>query len=84
MRAEDIAVKLRACMNSRVKLSFRDGEVLVADLDLVLEGENAIVFDLIYSNRPDKYEKSDKRPHIFANISDVLGCEHIGSVSGCE
>ncbi|HTE89983.1 MAG TPA: hypothetical protein VK639_13570 [Terriglobales bacterium] len=62
-------------MKSRVKLAFRDGEVLVADLDFVLEDEVAIVFDLIESNRPDKYERSDKRPHIFANISEIVHCE---------
>lgn len=61
--------------NSRVRLTFQDGEVLIADLDMVLEDENAIVFDLVISNRPDKYERSDKRPHIFANISDVENCE---------
>ena len=72
---EEILEKLKACLNSRVRLAFRDGEVLVGDLDFLLEDESAIVFDLIESNRPGKYERSDKRPHIFANISDIIHCE---------
>jgi hypothetical protein len=75
MSGEELVEKLKRCLKSRVKLAFRDGEVLVADLDFVLEDEVAIVFDLIESNRPDKYERSDKRPHIFANISDIVHCE---------
>ena len=51
--------------------------MLTADLDLVLEDDNAIIFDLVQSNRPDKYEKSDKRPHIFASLSDVFDCEPV-------
>jgi small nuclear ribonucleoprotein (snRNP)-like protein len=75
MCGEEILEKLKACLNSRVRLAFRDGEVLVGDLDFLLEDENAIVFDLIESNRPDRYERSDKRPHIFASISDIVHCE---------
>ena len=71
----DITEKLKMYVNSTVQLAFKDGEVLIADLDMVLEDENAIVFDLVRSNRPDKYERSDKRPHIFANISDLVRCE---------
>ena len=67
--------KLREQVNKRVRMRFTDGEDLVADLGLVLEDENAVVFDLVASNRPEKYEKSDKRPHIFAKIDDILSCE---------
>lgn len=76
-----MAQKLRMYANSRVRLTFKDGEVLIADLDMVLEDEDAIVFDLVMSNRPAKYERSDKRPHIFANISDVVLCEATTAVS---
>ena len=75
MSVADVLEKLKSCVNSRVKLTFRDGEVLIADLNFVLEEENLIVFELVKSNRPDKYERSDKRPHISAAISDVMGCE---------
>ena len=67
-------------MDSRVKLTFRDGEILIGDLDVV--HENVIVFDLVTSNRPDKYERSDKRPHISATISDVTECERVSEPGG--
>ena len=75
MSVIDVVEKLRRCVDSRVKLTFRDGEILVGDLDVVLEDENVIVFDLVTSNRPDKYERTDKRPHISAAISDVTDCQ---------
>jgi small nuclear ribonucleoprotein (snRNP)-like protein len=67
--------KLKTCVDSRVQLTFRDGEVLTADLNFVLEEQNLIVFDLVRSNRPDKYERSDERPSISAAISDLTKCE---------
>jgi small nuclear ribonucleoprotein (snRNP)-like protein len=73
----NVLEKLKTCVDSRVKLTFRDGEILIGDLDVVLEDENAIVFDLVTSNRPDRYERSDKRPHISATISDVTECERV-------
>ena len=77
MSVTDVLEKLKTCANSRVKLTFRDGEILIGDLDVVLEDENVIVFDLVTSNRPDKYERSDKRPHISATISDVTECDRV-------
>jgi small nuclear ribonucleoprotein (snRNP)-like protein len=78
MSTNDVLQKLKMNLNSRVRLSFRDGEILIADLDSVLEDENLIVFDLVKSNRPDKYERTDKRPHVSTNISDVMECEGEG------
>jgi hypothetical protein len=82
MPVPHIVGKLRTCINSRVKLTFRDDEILIADLDFVLEEENLIIFDLILSNRPDKYERLDKRPHISATISDVVECERFDDEKG--
>ena len=62
MSVTDVLEKLKTCANSRVQLTFCDGEVLIANLNFVLEEENLIVFDLVRSNRPDKYERSDERP----------------------
>jgi small nuclear ribonucleoprotein (snRNP)-like protein len=73
----DVLEKLKTCVDSRVKLTFRDGEVLIANLRFVLEEENLIVFDLVRSNRPDKYERSDERPAISTTISEVTECERV-------
>jgi hypothetical protein len=78
---------LRKGVRGKVRLSFSDGEVLVARLDLVLEDEDAVVFDMLASNRPDKYEKSDKLPHIFARIAEITSCERVeerGRDQGCD
>lgn len=77
MSVADVLEKLKTCVDSRVQLTFRDGEVLTADLNFVLEKDNLIVFDLVRSNRPDKYERSDERPGISAAISDVTECERV-------
>jgi small nuclear ribonucleoprotein (snRNP)-like protein len=77
-----VLTKLKTCIDSRVKLTFRDGEIVTGDLDVVLEDENVVVFDLVTSNRPDKYERSDKRPHISATISDVTECERVSESGG--
>lgn len=53
--------------------------MVVADLDFVLEEDDAIIYDLVRSNRPDKYEKADKPPHIEAKLSDVIDCEPLSS-----
>ena len=80
MSITNLLEKLKTCVDSRVKLTFRDGEILIGDLDVV--HENVIVFDLVTSNRPDKYERSDKRPHISAAISDVTECERVSEPRG--
>lgn len=45
-----------------VEIKCTDGEVMSAKLISVSEREEDIVFDLISTNRPDKYEKLDQQP----------------------
>ena len=73
----EMLTKLKMFANSRVRLFFKDGEILVCNLTIVLEDENLIIFDLVSSNRADKYERSDKRPHISTPISEVSDCERV-------
>jgi hypothetical protein len=82
VETKEILEKLKRSVGRRVRLVFSDGEVLTADLSLLLEDEDAIVFDLLATNRPDKYEKSDKPPHIFAKIPDVVRCEPLEGLAG--
>jgi hypothetical protein len=77
MERLELIDSLRKGVRGKIRLSFSDGEVLVAKLDLVLEDEDAVVFDLVASNRPDKYEKSDKPPHIYARLTDIISCERV-------
>lgn len=66
---------IKPYVGREVKLIFSDGEVAVGKLVCVLEDEGAIVFDLVTSNRPDKYERSDVRPSLWANLSDIVRYE---------
>ena len=75
MPQNELRSNLKDKVGRNVKLTFSDGEVLVGKLLIVLEEEDGIIFDLIKSNRPRKYERSDLRPSLWARISDVLTCE---------
>jgi len=74
--------QLKEQLNKRVRIAFSNGEVVVADVFLVLDDEGAVVFDLVSSNEPAKYVKSDKPPHILARIADITSCEP--ERSGCS
>ena len=75
MSQEVILEQLKKQVATRVRLTFSDGEIVVADLDLVLEDEEAVILDLTSSNRPEKYRWSDGPPHIFANVADITSCK---------
>lgn len=82
VESKEVLEKLKRSVDRRVRLAFLDGEILTADLSLVLEDEDAIIFDLVATNRPDKYEKSDKPPCIFAKIPDIVRCEPLDDRAG--
>jgi hypothetical protein len=57
--------------SSVIELRFRDGEILLARRASVLPEEGIIAFELIRSNRPSKYEKTDEPMLLVADIPDV-------------
>ncbi len=57
-----------------VRIDCIDGEVLFAKPLVVTEEDEDIIFDLISTNRPDKYEKLDIQP------AYMLRFEHIAHV----
>lgn len=61
MTSEQIAL-LKANIDKQVRITAADGEVLVVKLILVSEEEEDIIYDLISTNRPDKYERLEVRP----------------------
>lgn len=75
MQNTGIVASLRGNVGRKVKIAFSDGEVVVGKLVCVLEEEGGIVFDLVRSNRPDKYERSDMPPCLWADLADIVGCE---------
>ena len=68
---------LKSNSEGPLRLSFSDGEVLYAKRLTVLEEEDLIAFELVESNRPDKYEKTDERPGLVARLSELVECEPI-------
>jgi hypothetical protein len=75
VRGIQVLQELKRSVGKKVRLGFSDGEVITADLTLILEDEDAIIFDLLGTNQPDKYGKPDKPPHIFASIADIVTCQ---------
>lgn len=67
--------KLRQLLDRRVRLVFADGEVLTGDLQFVIEEDDSIIFELVWSNRSGKYERSDLRPTLRGKISEILECD---------
>jgi hypothetical protein len=62
----------RAGSTAIVELHFRDGEVIVAKRISVSESDALIAFELVSSNRAEKYEKMDKPfGGLIADISDL-------------
>lgn len=69
---------LKANVNKLVKITATDGQVLVVKLIAVGEEEEDIIYDLVRTNRPDKYERLDVQPAYslpFRAIERVEPCE---------
>jgi len=74
LTATPLIDKLKQLIDRTVRLAFADGEVLVGKLEFVIEEDDSIIFELVWSNRPDKYERSDLRPTVRGRISEILEC----------
>jgi hypothetical protein len=76
-----ILQELKSLKHSCAKITFADGEAVVAS-DIYITGEidepeNAFIFTLLHSNRPDKWPNLAERPTIYAKVEDVLTCEKL-------
>lgn len=69
---------LKANVDKVIRITAKDGEVLVVRLILVGEEEGDIIYDLMGTNRPDKYERLDVQPAFslpFRAIERVEPCD---------
>jgi len=73
MTPDDLRI-LKENLDGVVQITCIDGEIIRANIISVSEEEGDIVFDLISTNRPDKYEKLDQQP------AYLLRFVHIASV----
>lgn len=74
MTIEDLNV-LKAHIDQTVRLDCIDGEVIKAKLILVSEEDQDIIFDLICTNRQDKYEKLDRQPAYLLRFQHIQHVE---------
>lgn len=62
---------LRGSVDSVVRVTCRDSEVLTARVLFMLEAEGCIIFDLLETSRPDKYERHDVQPAYMLRFDDI-------------
>ena len=79
MTKNDLDV-LTSRIDRLVRIDCIDGEVLVAKILLVAEQEEEIIFDLVSTNRQDKYQKLDKQPAYLLRFKHIASVE-VGSSS---
>lgn len=67
---------LKASTDKVVRLHMKDGEIITA---LVLHASEEeyrdVIYDLLATNRPDRYEKLDKRPHCEVGFDEIAWVE---------
>lgn len=78
MSVGSVVDRLKQLLDRKVKLVFSDGEEVVGCLEFVIEEDDSVIFELVRSNRPEKYERSDLRPTVRGKISEILECSAEG------
>ena len=68
---------LEQCLGKSVRLDMRDGEVISARVRFVSRAEQDVIVDLLWTNRPERYERTDVQPafqFLFEDIEWVEPC----------
>ena len=76
MTTEDLTI-LRDNVDKSVRLVCVDGEIINAKLISVSEEEQDIVFDMISTNREEKYEKLDRQPAYLLRFMHIAKVESV-------
>ena len=58
-----------------VRVTFNDGEAALASVIDVSEEDEDVIYRLVSTNRPDKYEKTDLEPTLPASLQSVVSAE---------
>jgi hypothetical protein len=74
MTADDLSV-LKDHIDRVVTIDCMDGEVLTAKVLVVSEEDEDIIFDLVSTNRQDKYEKLDRQPAYLLRFQHITHVE---------
>ena len=70
MTSETIAL-LQQNIGKVVQLTCKDGEVIMAKIDLVDPLDEEIVFEMLSTTHESKYEKFDQQPAYLLPFSDI-------------
>jgi len=76
MAPDDIAT-LKDHIDKPVRIFCVDGEILTARVILVSEEEEDVIFDLLTTNRQDKYEKLDRQPAYMLRFMHIAQVEPV-------
>ena len=66
---------LKANVGRQVIIRCTDGEVIVAEINSVGEEAEEVIYDVIYSNRPDDFRDAGNYPAYSIRFSDVASVE---------
>jgi hypothetical protein len=70
---------LKSSVDKSLKLCCVDGEVLVAKIIYVWDEYGDVSFDVISTNRPEKYEKYPAEAAYTINLQDIASVEAISN-----
>lgn len=58
-----------------VRITFDDGEAVVARVIDVSQEDEDVIYRLISTNRPNRYEKTDVEPTLSASLESIVSVE---------
>lgn len=58
-----------------VRINFDDGEAVVARVIDVSQEDEDVIYRLISTNRPNRYEKTDVEPTLSASLESIVSVE---------
>jgi hypothetical protein len=76
MNSSDLQL-LRAKVDSTLRIFFVDGEIVTAKVVFVSDEDRDVIYDIVASNRPDKYSDSETKSAYLANFDDIVSVENI-------
>lgn len=76
MNPEDIET-LKQSDNRLVRLTTRDGEVMIARVRFVSDSNQDLIYDLVSTNKESQYEKHDEQPAYRIDFKDIESVEAV-------
>lgn len=74
MTEQDLLV-LKASIDKVVRIVCYDGETMLAKVHLISDEDQDVIYYLVSTTRPSKYEKHSGRPAYLTKFDDI---EHVG------